>query len=81
MTSELDRQRDIEAEGQRAAIFHAKQKQPKVDVSEKLKGYGEGIIHGWEAAAAEVAKATNGLFTLNEPREISEWRERIKRYR
>ena len=54
---------------------------PRVEVSEKLKGYGEGIIHGWEMAAAEVAKATNGLFTLNEPPEIAHWRERNKRYR
>lgn len=79
--SEYDRQRDIEAEGQRAAIFHAKDKPRKQEVSQKLKGYGEGIIHGWETAAAEVAKATNGLFTLNEPPEISQWRERNKRYR
>lgn len=49
------------------------------EMSDKLVGYGEGIVHGWETAAAEVAKATNGLFTLNEPQEIKAWRERLSR--
>lgn len=51
------------------------------ELSDKLSGYGEGVIHGWEAAAAQVADATNGLFTLNEPREVTEWRRRLKRSR
>lgn len=49
------------------------------ELSEKLAGYGQGIIHGWQTAADAVSEATNGLFTLQEPREISEWRARLKR--
>ncbi|MBO6508744.1 MAG: hypothetical protein JJ979_09755 [Roseibium sp.] len=30
MTTEYDRQRDIEAEGQRAAIFHASRKEKRI---------------------------------------------------
>lgn len=53
----------------------------KQELGDKLQGYGEGVIHGWEAAAKAVSETTNGLFTLQEPREITEWRARLKRAR
>ncbi|MEM8822018.1 MAG: hypothetical protein AAGF30_00260 [Pseudomonadota bacterium] len=49
------------------------------EMSDKLTGYGEGVVHGWEAAARAVSYATNGLFTLQETREIKEWRARLAR--
>lgn len=49
------------------------------ELFDELSGYGEGVIHGWEAAAKAVSEATNGLFTLQETREVSEWRARLKR--
>jgi len=51
----------------------------KQRITSKLQGYGEGVVHGWETAAAKVAEATNGLFTLQEPSEVTEWRRRLKR--
>lgn len=51
----------------------------KQELSPIVKGYNEGIIHGFELAAELVADRTNGLFTLVEPRTITEARERKKR--
>jgi hypothetical protein len=49
------------------------------ELSPKLRGYGEGVIDGFAAAKELVSKQTNGVFTLNEPREIAEWRARLER--
>lgn len=48
----------------------------KQELSPVVKGYNEGLIHGFELAAELVADRTNGLFTLVEPRTITEARAR-----
>ena len=53
----------------------------KQEVSAKLAGYAEGVVHGREEAARSVSDATNGLFTLQEPSNITAYRERLKRYK
>lgn len=51
----------------------------KQEMDAKLRGYGEGVIHGFTAAKQMVSDLTNGLLTLNEPNEVAQWRERLKR--
>ncbi len=53
----------------------------KQEVSPKLMGYAEGVVHGWEEAARLVSEKTGGLFTLQEPANITAYRDRLKRYK
>lgn len=53
----------------------------KQELSPVVKGYTEGMIHGFELAAQLVSERTNGLFTLIEPSEITEARARKARSR
>lgn len=52
---------------------------PRQEISLKMHAYGEGVIHGFEAAATRVHDLTGGLLTLAEPAEITAWRDRLKR--
>lgn len=52
---------------------------PRQEISPKMHAYGEGVIHGFEAASQQVSDLTGGLFSLNEPAEVTAWRERLKR--
>lgn len=49
------------------------------ELSPVVKGYNEGLIHGFELAKSLVSERTGGLFTLVEPDEIREARARKAR--
>jgi len=53
----------------------------KQEFSPVVRGYNEGLIHGFESAARLVEEMTNGLLTLVEPRDIQEARARKARSR
>lgn len=57
------------------------QKTRKQEMSPLLKGYNEGLIHGFQRAAKQVEELTNGILTLVEPRDIKEARARKDRSR
>lgn len=53
----------------------------KQEMSAKLAGYGEGILHGYAIAQQQIESITGGAITLNPPREVMEWEARLKRAR
>ena len=51
------------------------------DLSEKSRGYAEGIVGGFAAAQRAVEKLTGGLVTLNMPKEVHAWDDVIRELR
>ncbi len=50
-------------------------------LSDKSRGYAEGVVAGFRAAAEAVEKRTGGLLTLNMPVEVRQWDDVIRELR
>jgi hypothetical protein len=50
-------------------------------LSEKSRGYAEGVVAGFDAAKLQVEKLTGGALTLNAPKFVKEWDDVIRELR
>lgn len=48
------------------------------DMTDKAKGYAEGVVAGFDETKAHVEKLTNGVFSLAEPEFVAGWREVVR---
>ena len=47
-------------------------------LSDKAKGYAEGVCHGYDEAARRIEEITGGLLTLKDTKSIENWRETVR---
>lgn len=50
-------------------------------LSEKSRGYAEGVVAGFAAARDAVEKLTGGLLTLQMPQKVREWDDVVRELR